>query len=101
MPRIAVPTAPTPTHTAYDVPTGSDFMAMPSSTTLASIDVPVKTLGHSRVNPSVYLSPMAQAISSKPAMKSSSHAMQGLQCQRAEDSGRGRLAGVSRRGRGR
>src|SRR5574338_305510 len=31
MPRIAVPTAPTPTQTAYDVPTGSDFIARPSS----------------------------------------------------------------------
>ncbi len=43
---------------------------MPSSTTLATIEVPVKTLGQRRVKPSVYFRPIAQPISSSPATAS-------------------------------
>src|SRR5690606_18662203 len=60
MPRIAVPTAPTPTQTAYAVPTGSDFIAIPSRNRLTAIAPAVPSVGHRRVNPSVYLSPIAQ-----------------------------------------
>src|SRR5690606_11417830 len=69
MPRIAVPTAPTPTHTAYAVPTGNAFMASPSRYTLIAIDARVAAVGKGRVNPSVYFRPMAQPISNRPATK--------------------------------
>jgi|GEM_PF-6179277 len=67
MPRTAVPTAPTPTHIAYAVPTGRDFMAMPSRPRLIIMESTVPTVGQRRVNPSVYLSPIAQPTSNKPA----------------------------------
>src|SRR5690606_25948266 len=47
--------------------TGRVFMAIPSSQTLISMDRPVATDGHRRVKPSVYLRPMAQPISNRPA----------------------------------
>jgi len=68
MPRIAVPAAPMPTQTAYAVPIGSVRAATASRYMLAMIAAIVKTLGQSLVNPLVYLSPMAQPTSSKPAM---------------------------------
>src|SRR3546814_426953 len=67
MPRMAVPTAPTPTQTAYAVPTGSDFIAMPSRPRLMTIASTVPTVGHNLVKPSVYFSPIAQPISNSPA----------------------------------
>jgi hypothetical protein len=75
MPRITVPTAPMPVHTAYAVPTGSVRIAHPSSTTLTIIAAAVPTLGHRRVKPSVVLSPIAQATSKTPATTSTIHAM--------------------------
>src|SRR5690554_2140326 len=48
MPSAAVPTTPIPTQTAYAVPTGSDFMARPSSQTLITMATMVATVGHSR-----------------------------------------------------
>jgi hypothetical protein len=36
--------------------------------------ITVTTLGHSRVNPSVYLRPIAHTISNSPAINSASHA---------------------------
>src|SRR3546814_453421 len=60
-------TAPTPTQTAYAVPTGSDFIAMPSRPRLMIIASTVPTVGHNLVKPSVYFSPIAQPISNSPA----------------------------------
>ena len=40
----------------------------------------VPTLGHSRVKPSVYLRPMAQATSNSPASRKIIHAMSGCSC---------------------
>jgi hypothetical protein len=68
MPNIAVPIAPIPTHTAYAVPTGNDFRAMPSNHTLSSIADAVIRVGHSRVKPSVYFKPIAQTTSNSPAV---------------------------------
>ena len=39
--RIAVPVAPTPTHTAYEVPTGSVFIPTPSNKTLSAIELEI------------------------------------------------------------
>lgn len=47
---------------------GQMLRGEPSSTMLATMAPPVRTLGTSRVKPSVYLSPMAQQTSSSPAM---------------------------------
>ena len=44
IPRITVPTAPTPTQTLYAVPTGRDFIAMPSNQRLMIIAT-VQTVG--------------------------------------------------------
>lgn len=74
MPSTAAPAAPIPTHTPYAVPIGSDFAACDSSTMLATIPSPVNTLGHSRVNPSVYFIPIDQPTSSRPATTSRTHA---------------------------
>jgi hypothetical protein len=57
-----------PTHTAYAVPAGSDFIAMLSRAMLTTIAARVPTLGHNRENPLEYFSPMAQPISSNPAI---------------------------------
>ncbi len=75
MPRIAVPTAPTPTHTAYEVPTGSDLIAIPSKPRLIAIAATVPTVGHSRVKPSVYFRPIAQPTSNGPASTRRSQAI--------------------------
>lgn len=74
MPSTAAPAAPIPTHTPYAVPIGSDFAACDNSTMLATIPNPVNTLGHSRVNPSVYFIPIDQPTSSRPATASRTHA---------------------------
>src|SRR5688572_16017867 len=66
-PSTAVPTAPTPTQTAYAVPTGSDLRAIPSSAMLANNATAVHKVGQTRVKPSVYLSPIAQPTSNNPA----------------------------------
>src|SRR5262245_56579167 len=71
-PSTAVPTAPTPTQTAYAVPTGSAFTAMPSSAMLRSSATAVQTVGQRRVKPAVYLSPIAQPTSNSPATISTS-----------------------------
>ena len=63
-----------------------DFMAMPRSTTLPTIAPNVRTLGHSLVKPSVYLSPMAQPTSSKPAASNRTHATAALLKTRTGDS---------------
>jgi len=42
-------------------------MAMPSSAMLTAMAANVPTVGHSRVNPSVYFKPIAQPTSNKPA----------------------------------
>lgn len=43
-------------------------MALPSKPTLTAIAASVNALGQKRVNPSVYLRPIAQTISNKPAV---------------------------------
>lgn len=75
IPKIATPTAPTPVHTAYAVPTGSVRSAPDRHQKLPPIAATVHTLGHSRVNPSVYFKPIAQPTSNSPAIKSKVHAM--------------------------
>src|SRR5215213_7824200 len=50
-------------------------MAMPSRPRLMSIAATVPTVGHKRVNPSVYLSPIAQPTSNSPAMTRINQAM--------------------------
>jgi hypothetical protein len=67
MPKIAVPIAPIPTQTAYAVPTGNDFIAIPSNQTLSTIASTVPTVGQSRVKPSVYFKPIAHTTSNSPA----------------------------------
>lgn len=57
----AVLTAPTPTYTAYEVPTGGNFVATPNSATLSTMAAIVDTLGHGRVKTSVCFGPMAAA----------------------------------------
>lgn len=74
-PRIAVPNAPMPTHTAYAVPIGMVLAAQASSHMLPASAIAVSTLGQSFVNPCVYLSPTAQPHSSKPATSNAIHAM--------------------------
>lgn len=59
--------APTPTHTAYAVPTGRDFIANPNNPRLKTIENTVKTVGQSRLKPTVYFKPTAQPISKIPA----------------------------------
>jgi len=49
---------------------GRSRAAMPSSSMLATMARPVRTLGTGRVKPSVYFSPMAQPVSSSPAITS-------------------------------
>ena len=68
IPKIAGPTALTPTHTVWAVPSSDDFMEMPSKPMLLPIASKVPAAGHSRVKPSVYFRPMAQANSNSPAM---------------------------------
>ncbi len=68
MPSIAVPTAPIPTHTAYPVPAGSTRIACARSHIDASIAITVITLGAGFENPALYLRPIAQVISKRPAM---------------------------------
>ncbi|HEU0302059.1 MAG TPA: hypothetical protein VFR37_21570 [Longimicrobium sp.] len=75
IPRMLAPTTPIPVHTAYPVPTGSVRSAVASSQKLAPMAESVPTLGHSRVNPSVYLSPIAQITSSNPAITRNTHAI--------------------------
>jgi hypothetical protein len=43
-----------------------------------AIDMAVKTDGHNRVNPSEYLSPIAQPVSNRPAIKRMIHAVEGF-----------------------
>src|SRR5689334_8463160 len=50
-------------------------MAMPSSPTLRIMASTVHTEGQGRVNPSVYLRPIAQPTSNNPATTRMSHAM--------------------------
>src|SRR4051812_4545560 len=54
---------------------GRLFSARPSSRMLAVIAASVSTDGTSRVKPSVYLRPMAQPISMRPAANSTAQAM--------------------------
>src|SRR6185369_1303827 len=75
IPRITVPTAPTPTQTLYAVPTGRDFMASPSSQRLMIMASAVHTVGHNREKPSVYFKPMAHPTSNNPAAQRTTHAM--------------------------
>src|SRR5688572_15634454 len=75
MPSNTVPTAPMPVHTAYAVPTGRLRIARPSRTMLITIAATVPIDGKTRVKPSVYLSPMAQPISNRPAITSRTHAI--------------------------
>src|SRR6516162_1109693 len=68
-----LPTAPIPVHTAYAVPKGSVRSASAISEKLKRIATAVAAVGQNLVSPSEYLSPSAQAISSKPAPSSASH----------------------------
>jgi hypothetical protein len=74
MPRLAAPTIPIPVQTAYAVPIGKLFKAVESKKKLAIKAMPVKMLGTGLVQPWVYLSPTAQAISNIPAKIRKSHA---------------------------
>jgi hypothetical protein len=51
MPSNTVPTLPIPVQTASAVPMGSVLTAMPSSTTLTTMEMAVKVVGTGRVNP--------------------------------------------------
>ena len=68
IPAIAVPTAPIPTHIAYAVPTGKDFIAIASNQILVMIAKTVPTVGQSLENPLVYFNPTAQTTSNIPAI---------------------------------
>src|SRR6266404_6950909 len=72
---MILPTAPIPVHTAYAVPNGSDLSATAINPKLSVIANPVAAVGQNRVRPSEYFRPNAQAISSKPAARSASHAL--------------------------
>src|SRR5260370_14881691 len=64
-----------PVHTAYALPTGRDLRASPRNPILAAMAATVPIVGNSRENPSVYLRPIAQAISHRPATSRKSQAM--------------------------
>src|SRR5690606_18701263 len=83
IPSTAVPTVPIPVQTAYAVPIGSDLTASPSSPMLAIIDATVRTVGQSRVNPSVYFRPTAHPIPNSPATTSIPQAIPGPLCSRS------------------
>jgi hypothetical protein len=70
-----LPTAPIPVHTAYAVPNGSERSASAISAKLDMIATAVAAVGQKRVNPSEYLRPSAQPISSRPAPSNASHAL--------------------------
>ena len=55
--------------------TGSDLRASPRNPILAAMATTVPTVGKKREKPSVYLRPIAQAISQRPATKRKSQAM--------------------------
>ena len=67
MPTIATPTAPIPVQIAYAVPTVVVFMDTDNNQKLIAIAEIVRIEGIGLVNPSVYLSPMAQQHSNNPA----------------------------------
>ena len=70
---MMLPTAPMPVHTAYAVPNGNERSASAISAKLRMIATAVAAVGQNRVSPSEYLSPSAQAISSRPAPSNASH----------------------------
>ncbi len=67
-PNNVAPTIPIPVQTAYAVPIGRVLIAVDKRKRLHAIAIAVKMLGTSRVHPSVYFSPIVQAISSRPAI---------------------------------
>src|SRR5690606_20576793 len=83
IPSTDVPTVPIPVQTAYAVPIGSDLTPRPSSPMLAIIDATVRTVGQSRVNPSVYFRPTAHPISNSPATTRIPQAIPGPLCSRS------------------
>jgi hypothetical protein len=70
IPRMTVPTAPIPVHTAWAVPTGRVRIAVASKKKLRAMVIREKTEGQRRVKPSEYLRPMAHPTSSRSAMMS-------------------------------
>ena len=68
IPNSAVPAAPMPVHTAYPVPMGIVFSDSDRNTKLTAMQATVAIEGPSREKPCVYFNPIAQPISSNPAM---------------------------------
>src|SRR5919112_1411098 len=87
---------------------GSVRAAYDSSSMLPTMPAPVRTLGTSRVKPSVYFIPTAQPTSSRPATTSRTQAMTGTSGTRTETGvrrlclhpGTARLVGAPRAGHG-
>jgi hypothetical protein len=70
-----VPTTPISVHTAYAVPKGRDWLAIPSKLRLMIKAKMVATLGQRRLNPSLNFKPVTQAISNRAAMTRMIHGM--------------------------
>lgn len=68
IPKIAAPRAPTPTQTPYAVPIGRVSLAFARRNIEIAKVTRVKMLGRSLVKPSVYLRPIAQHTSKRPAI---------------------------------
>src|SRR5258705_13468604 len=64
-----------PVHTAQAVPTGRDLRASPRNQIQAAMAATVPIVGNRRENPYVYLRPIVQAISHRPATSRKSQAM--------------------------
>jgi hypothetical protein len=75
MPKIAVPAAPIPVHTAYAVPIGKTLSDQLSKEKLPAAKTIKPRLGHSFVNPFESLSIVAKPTSSRPAVITASHAI--------------------------
>ena len=68
IPKIAVPAAPIPVHTAYAVPTGKTFKDQLNKEKLPAAKTKKPRLGQSLVNPFESLSIVAKPTSSNPAV---------------------------------
>jgi hypothetical protein len=67
IPKTAAPTAPIPVQAAYAVPSGRDFIAIPSSQKLSQAATNVTPVYRCLVKPSEAFMLLDQTISSKPA----------------------------------
>jgi hypothetical protein len=75
IPKIAVPAAPIPVHTAYAVPIGKTFKDQLNKEKLPAAKTKKLRLGQSLVNPFESLSIVAKPTSRNPAVITAIHAI--------------------------